>query len=318
MITQYIDYKFIPFIGTGIFALVASALFIYIFTVKMKEKRLEREFEKQLHYSISPEVELEEEESFLSKQMKVLPQLLIKAEMVKEDTSIDDIQRKMLMYGGFTFVIFTLLTKNPLGGFLPVLFLYLIVRVLAMFRINKKKNLMNEQIPAFISTFKANIQANQHAQNAMINAINNTASPLYDELARPKAIMEAGDFRPGIISLRMNTENETLRQLASCIELASASGSNIEEQIEIIEEIIQDKQRIERKKKLGVNENKPLFFVAAAFVPISFFGSYFLSDMHKNYWFSTTTSYLILIGIIILMALSSWATWKIIQKVEIG
>lgn len=315
---QYISYKYIPFIGTGIFALVAIALFIYVVTVKMKNKRVEKEFDKQLHYSINPETQMEEKEGFITRKLKVLPELLIKAEIVKKDTTVEFMQRKMMLYGGLIFMIGTLLTKNPFGGFLPMVFIYIGVRIFAMFKISKKKSLLNEQIPAFVSTFKANIQANQHAQNAMINAINNTASPLYDELARPKAIMEAGDFRPGIISLRMNTENETLRQMASCIELASSSGSNIEEQIEIIEGIIEDKQRIERKKRLGINENKPLFFVAAAFVPISFFGSYFISDMHRNYWFNDTISYLIIIGIILAMALSSWATWKVIQKVDIG
>lgn len=315
---QYISYNYIPYIGAGIFALVASAVFVYTLTVRIKEQRLEREFDKQIKFSTTPEVQFKEEESFISKQLKALPKLLIKAELAKQETSVEELQKKMLLYGSVAFVIGTLFTRNPMGGFIPLIFLYIGIYAFALFKISKKKNLLNEQIPAFISTFKANIQANQHAQNAMINAINNTASPLYDELVRAKAIMEAGDFRPGIISLRMSTENETLRQLASCIELASSSGSNIEEQIEIIEEIIKSKQMIERKKKLGVNENKPLFFVAAAFVPVSFIGSYFLSDMHRHYWFSTPVSYLVLLGVIIAMLISSWLTWKVIKKVDIG
>lgn len=311
------SYKYIPFIGTGIFALVIAALFIYLLTIRVKNEQSESSFDKQLNYSINPELEMKEEESFISKKLKVLPELMIKAEMIKPGTPVADIQRKMLLYGGLIFMITTLLIKNPIAGFIPVVSLYILLTFMAVFKIGKKKNLMNDQIPAFVSVFKANIQANQHAQNAMINAINNTASPLYDELSLPKSIMEAGDFRPGIIALRMNTSNDTLRQMASCIELASSSGSNIEDQIEIIEEIIEDKQAIERKKKLGINENKPLFYVAAAFVPLSFFGSYFMSDMHKAYWFSNMTSYLILIAVAIAMAISSWATWKVIQKVDI-
>lgn len=313
-----VSYKSIPFLGTGIFVLIVLALFIYVVRNSFKNKQNEKEFDKQLGYSINPEQVIEEKESFISKKLRVLPELLIKAEMVKKETTIEDIQKKMLLVGAVSVTMVTFLTKNPIAGLIPAIFLYVGVRIFAMFKISKKKSLMNEQIPAFVSTFKANIQANQHPQNAMINAIDNTASPLYDELARPKAIMEAGDFRPGIVNLRMNTENETLRQMASCIELASVSGSNIEEQIEIIEEIIEDKQSIERKKKLGINENKPLFFVAAAFVPISFFGSYFMSEMHRNYWFTTPLSYAIIIGVIIAMLISSWATWKVIQKIDIG
>lgn len=318
MLSGLIGYKSIPFLGAGIFVLVMAALLIYILTNSVKKKKNESEFDKQLGYSINPEIKYEDEESFMTKQLRKLPELLIKAEVVKPTTTIEQIQKKMLLVGVVAFTIVTLLSKNPIAGFIPLIFLYVGALAFALLKISKKKALMNEQIPAFVSTFKANIQANQHAQNAMINAINNTASPLYDELAISKSIMEAGDFRPGIVSLRMNTENETLRQMASCIELASVSGANIEGQLEIIEEIIQDKQKIERKKKLGINENKPLFFVAAAFVPVSFFGSYFMSDMHRNYWFTTPLSYAVVIGVVIAMLISSWATWKVIQKVDIG
>lgn len=314
---QYMDYKYIPFIGTSLFVLVMVALLIYLLTVKKKEQEDERNFDRQLRYSLNPEVEEEKEDSFISKKLQALPLIMIKAEMVKSTVTVRDIQRKMLLYGSLIFFILTMFSRNPIAGILPLLIAYGVIYGLAVLKINRKKNLMNEQIPAFVSIFKANIQANQHAQNAMINAINNTATPLYDELARPKSIMEAGDFRPGIVALRMSTENETLRQMASCIELASASGSNIEEQIEIIENIIEDKQLIERKKKLGVNENKPLFYVATAFIPLAFFGSYFMSDMHKEYWFSTPLSYMIIVGIIIAMAISSWATLKVIQKVDV-
>lgn len=317
ILMQYMDYKYIPFIGTGIFVLVVVALFIYLLTVKRKEKENDNNFDRQLRYSLNPDVEEEKKDSFLSKKLEALPLIMIKAEMVKSTVTVKDIQRKMLLYGSLIFFILTMFSRNPIAGILPLLIIYALTYGLAILKINRKKNLMNEQIPAFVSIFKANIQANQHAQNAMVNAINNTATPLYDELARAKSIMEAGDFRPGIIALRMSTENETLRQMASCIELAAASGSNIEEQIQIIEEIIEDKQLIDRKKKLGINENKPLFYVATAFIPLAFFGSYFMSDMHKEYWFSTPFSYLIIIGIIIAMALSSWATMKVIQKVDV-
>lgn len=316
MLSQLISYKSIPFLGTGVFILIMAALLIYILKNNSNSMKNKKNFQEQLDFAIDPETKSVEKESFITKALRHLPLLFIKAELTKKP--VEDIQKKMLLVGVVVVTIVTLLTKNPIAGFIPLVFLYVGAFSFAMFKISKKKAMMNEQIPAFVSTFKANIQANQHSQNAMVNAINNTASPLYDELSRAKSIMEAGDFRPGIVSLRMSTENETLRQMASCIELASVSGSNIEEQIEIIEEIIQDKQRIERQKKLGVNANKPLFYVAAAFVPISFLGSYFMSEMHRDYWFTTPFSYLVLIGVVVIMLISSWATWKVIQKVDIG
>lgn len=313
-------YKYIPHMATLAFILIALSLFIYLIKERIKEKEEEKNFQKQLEYSVNPTDDsgLIKEGSFIDEKLKILPNQLIKAEIIKEGTPIESIQRKGLLYGGILFTGSVLFSGSMLVGFVPVAIAYGGLRVYSMMKINKKKATIEEQIPGFVSTFKANIQANQHAQNAMINAIDNTASPLYDELSYSKAIMEAGDFRPGIIALRRDTSNDTLRQMASCIELASSSGSNIEDQIDIIEDIIKDKQLIERKKKLGINENRPLFYIAGLFVPLSFVGSYVMSDMHRDYWFTTPASWLILVGVGIVSAISMYATWKVIQKVDIG
>lgn len=313
-----IGYEYIPHFATAIFLIIMSVLFIYFIRSIISKSRNDEKFYKQLEQNLNPTNEIEVKESRFAKATKKLPELMIKAEIVDKNKPIADLQRRMTLILALLFTMFTFFFRNPMGGFLITALIYMGIQSFALYKISKKRNIMNEQIPAFVSTFKANIQANQHAQNAMIRAIDSTASPLYDELAHAKSIMEAGDFRPGIIALRRSTDNETLRQMASCIELASSSGSNIEPQIEIIEEIIKDKQIMERKKKLGVNENKPLFIVAGLFVPVSFIGSYIMSEMHREFWFKSILSWLILIGIIIATGISMFATWKIIQSVEIG
>lgn len=313
-----IGYEYIPHFATAIFLIIMSVLFIYFIRSIISKSRNDEKFYKQLEQNLNPTNEIEVKESRFAKATKKLPELMIKAEIVDKNKPIADLQRRMTLILALLFTMFTFFFRNPMGGFLITALIYMGIQSFALYRISKKRNIMNEQIPAFVSTFKANIQANQHAQNAMIRAIDSTASPLYDELVHAKSIMEAGDFRPGIIALRRSTDNETLRQMASCIELASSSGSNIEPQIEIIEEIIKDKQIMERKKKLGVNENKPLFIVAGLFVPVSFIGSYIMSEMHREFWFKSILSWLILIGIIIATGISMFATWKIIQSVEIG
>lgn len=313
-----IGYEYIPHFATAIFLIIMSVLFIYFIRSIISKSRNDEKFYKQLEQNLNPTNEIEVKESRFAKATKKLPELMIKAEIVDKNKPIADLQRRMTLILALLFTMFTFFFRNPMGGFLITALIYMGIQSFALYKISKKRNIMNEQIPAFVSTFKANIQANQHAQNAMIRAIDSTASPLYDELAHAKSIMEAGDFRPGIIALRRSTDNEILRQMASCIELASSSGSNIEPQIEIIEEIIKDKQIMERKKKLGVNENKPLFIVAGLFVPVSFIGSYIMSEMHREFWFKSILSWLILIGIIIATGISMFATWKIIQSVEIG
>ena len=313
-----LSYQNIPLILTGLFTLIMIGIFIYVIRVSLSEERKEKQFDKQLQFTLNPDMIEKGEESWIRKQLRALPELLIKSEMVEKDRDPQELQRKILLVMAMIYTITTLFLRNPIVGIFPMAAVYGSLRILASSKLSKKRAIIEEQIPGFVATFKANIQANQHSQNAMIRAIENTASPLYDELVYAKSIMEAGDFKPGIIALRMSTDNDTLRQMATCIELASTSGSNIEEQITIIESIIEDKQKIERKKKLGINENKPLFIVSALFIPISFFGSYFMSEMHRDYWGSSMVSWLIIVGVIIVMTISSFATWKVIQKVEIG
>lgn len=313
-----LTYQYIPHIITGVFILLMAGLFIYTIRIILNETKEERQFQRQLRFSLNPDLNEQDKESWLSRNLRILPELLIKSDIVDKGSNVDDVQRRLILILALVFTAFSFFARNPMAGAFPVIMIYGGLLLFAKYKINRIKNIMEEQIPGFVSSFKANIQANQHSQNAMIRAIDNTASPLYDELAYAKAIMEAGDFKPGIIALRRSTENDTLRQLASCIELAATSGSNIEKQIETIEAIIEDKQAIERKKKLGVNENKPLFIVASLFIPISFLGSYVMSDMHREYWFKTPMSWAILVGVSVVMIISSFATWKVIQKVEIG
>ena len=312
-----LSYQHIPYVATGIFVLIMAVLVIYLIRVSLKEKPQESKFEKKLKYALDPTDEEKSKESFISKKLRILPEAMLKAGIHSEGETLPGLQRKLLLMMAVLYTATTLMSKNMIAGFLPMAIAYAIIMGVAMYKNSKTRNLLEEQIPSFIATFKANIQANQHSQNAMVNAINNTASPLYEELVLSKSIMEAGDFNAGIVSLRHSTENETLRQMASCIELAATSGSNIENQIVIIENIIEDKQAIERKKKLGINENKPLFIVAAAMIPFAFVGSYLMSDMHRDYWFTTPVSWLILIGVTVGMSFSIWATWKVIKKVDV-
>lgn len=311
-----ITYQYLPHTLTAIFVLLATALFIYNIRSSVKKKRDQMRFDKQLKYSMNPGIEIKTKESEIDKALKSLPRLMIKAGLVEKGTKVNILQRKLILGAALIFTGTIALAGNILAGFIPVVVIYVGLQVYSTMKINSVKRLIEDQIPAFVSTFKAGIQADQHPQNAMINAIDNTAKPLYDELSYPKAIMEAGEFRPGIVALRKSTDNSTLRQLASCIELASASGSNIEKQIDIIEEIIEDKQFLARKKRLGINENKSLFVAASLFIPGAFVGSYFMSDMHRDFWFDSTFSWIVLVSVVVIMSISIFATWKIIQKVE--
>ena len=55
-------------------------------------------------------------------------------------------------------------------------------------------------MPIFLSVFKANIRAGETAIRALSNAIDETDSPLYDELKPARALIDVGSFQSAIES----------------------------------------------------------------------------------------------------------------------
>lgn len=311
-----ISFSNIPIIITALLMIAIIAIVLLVIYDKNEYKRQERKFDKQLRWIRDSELDTPVENRELKKFLSKLSKKMYDAEM--SDKTVIEIRRMLMTILGLAFVI-TLAFSNNVGiSLFPPALIYGGLHFASESKLRKKRQIMDEQIPAFVSTFKANIQANIHSKNALISAIDNTAYPLYGELEYSKAIMEAGSFESGIRYMRLNTHNDTLRQMASCIEIASDAGANLEEQIEVIEQIIEDKSEIERKKRIGVNENRPLMIASLLFIPGTLFAAYFMNEIHRSFWFKTTLSWAVVIGITIIMGIGFFAAWRVIEKIDIG
>ena len=62
----------------------------------------------------------------------------------------------------------------------------------------KRQSVFDEQIPAFLSLLKSNIQAGETPERALMSAIDETDAPLYDELKTAKALIEIGSFQSAL------------------------------------------------------------------------------------------------------------------------
>ena len=158
-------YQNIPFLITAFFVLIMSFAIIYLIRIVIKDKREKKHFEKQLAYNIDPLKEDVVEESKIRKKMKVLPELMIKAEIVEKTTSVQKLTSQLGLLFGIFIVGGTILTRNPLAGITMSVFAYFILFGISTMKINKIRNLMDEQIPGFISTFKANMQSDPTTAN---------------------------------------------------------------------------------------------------------------------------------------------------------
>ena len=182
-------------------------------------------------------------------------------------------------------------------------------------RIRKKEELFESQIPGFLSSLKSNIQANETPERALINAIDNTQRPLYDELIIAKQLIQAGTFTSALGTLRKKTYNPTLKFLCSCIELAAQVGTNLESQIEIIEVMLENRSSLKRKLASAEADNKPLLYVSAGIIPFVFIFTYMMNEQAREFWFVNIWSYLVFFGVCIIYISAVYFANKLIDKV---
>lgn len=208
----------------------------------------------------------------------------------------------------FTFNVFIALIV-PIAGNVGLI-------IYCKIKINEITAMVNEQVPSFLSSLKSNIQSNETAERALLSAINTTADPLYQELRVVKSLIETGSFTTALAALRQRTDNEYLKFLCSCIELSTIVGSNLEEQITIIEKMISDKQELSRKIDSAVAQNTPILYVIAVAIPFLFVFMYWKDASVRAFWFHSLISWVLFFLVFIICGVGIYVGNRIIQSVR--
>lgn len=309
-------YAFLPIIITALIAIILISVLLFFLRQREKIQKQEEFFFEQLKYAAgenriisnkTPQISPHRWNAFWGYRLKY-------SDMLSSKYSDGQVGTLMFLLFGGVYVIFTLMFKNVGIGLVPVISIYGVLIYITSDKIKKKELIFEDQIPGFLSTLKSNIQANETPERALINAINTTASPLYDELKIAKSLTETGTFQVALHTLRTQTKNKTLKFLCSCIELATSVGANLEEQITIIENMLEKNREMKRKLDIAIAENRPLLFVSAAILPGLFLFMYFLSEIARNFWFHSLLSWVAFFAIIIIYGAGVLFTNRIIQN----
>jgi Flp pilus assembly protein TadB len=172
----------------------------------------------------------------------------------------------------------------------------------------------DDQVSTFLSCFKSNLQANVSLENALIEAIDVTTPPLYDELVITKSLIETGSFASAVAFTKQQTNSVELKFLLNSIELALEVGANLEEQIENIENIISERNRLKRLKRIAIAHNKPLIYVSAALIPLVFIFAYIVNEQAREFWFNSLLSWVLLGIVVVVTIISFFVSKRIIAK----
>lgn len=313
------SYQYAPLIITAIILLIILSIVLAYIKTKESKERITQDFIEKLKVVsgeeyVPPTFSANKNGNLIEKWNYYWGSKLKYAGLVDDKYTEHQIG-SIIAFGLFVaYAVMTLLFQNYGIGLVPIASFIMFAQQFINMKIDAREKIFDEQIPAFLSILKSNIQANETPERALINAIENIDDPLFSELKIAKSLTETGSFQSALSTLRRRTNNETLKFLTGCIELSSAVGANLEEQIEIIEEMLESKTRLKRKLQVAVSENTPLLLVSAFLIPGLFLFTYLSNQQMRDFWFKNLTSWIVFFLICIIYGSGVILADKMIKK----
>lgn len=303
----------------SIIMLPIIAIFGYILYKQIKKnsekERINRLINDSLNYSSYEDLRITKKS--LDERIIEFWRSLLKPAGIVSPTS-DDKRNvlKLMLICLVIYLITFLFTFNLLFGLIPIFILIAGLIAYCKMKINSIEAMVNEQVPAFLSALKSNIQSNETPERALMGAIDNTAEPLYGQLKIVKSLIETGTFETALTALRNRTNNDYLKFLCSCIELSNEVGANLESQIGVIENMISERQALNRKIDSAVAENMPIIYVTGVAIPFLFIYMYINNEQTREFWFKSWISWVLFFLIFIICGVGCWLGYKIIQSIR--
>lgn len=318
--TNILTYSNIPMLLALLVGMIGLIMVFVLIGLQVNKEKETKDFLKQLR-EIEKQTKGEQTKKnkianngLFTYIKKTFGEDVAKSGLLGKDTT--ETQALQLVFIGsiIVYAVFCLMGKNLGIGIIPMAVGLMLVRIVVTNTLEEKQRLFEEQIPNFLTILKSNIQAGDTPERALINAIDETDNPLYEELKVAKELSLAGSFRTALATLRNTTTDETLRFLCSCIEISSSIGSNLEEQIVVIEEILNNKRAIKRKLNIAIAENTPLLYVSMMIIPFIFIYTYLVNETTRNFWFHNLLSWCLFFVAILAYGLGVFFSNKIIKN----
>ena len=316
------SYKYIPIMLTMVIATMFVGVILFLINRFQEEKKREERFLEILKNATVNDY------SHLSTNTKKTKRksnfswnhywgvMLRETDFVSKTKSDKECGLIMILMYAFAYLLSFLITWNFGIGLIPIMMGTGFFMIIATTKMEKKQAQFENQIIGFLSSLKSNIQANETPERALMKAIDNTPSPLYEELEIAKSLTETGSFTSALNTLREKTENKTLRFLCTCIQLSSEVGANLEEQITNIEEMVEANKELDRQLDKAISENTPLLYVASALIPGLFMIMYIMNETVRDFWFKNFISWVAFFVIIGIFGIGVFFSNRVINKAK--
>ncbi len=172
-----------------------------------------------------------------------------------------------------------------------------LLTALLKFEGNRRQATLSKQLPLFISSMRTHLQGNTTITQSIMRSAEDIPEPLYSEMINVKKDLEAGTpLATALKRLADNAEVKELKFLISAINIAAESGSDLEPQLKKIEEIIDNRRRVNNSISAAVSEINPTRVVAATVIPGVFIWSFLSSADNRTFWGTLTGIGLLLVA----------------------
>lgn len=203
-----------------------------------------------------------------------------------------------------------------IGGIAFLVAVPLVLRGFFSVEIKRRAKALEKQLPLLLSGMRANLQANQTPQQALLAVADDVPSPLGDELKVLKADLGVNvPLETALRNLSDRVPSREIKFLVASIEIAVSSGSDLDPQLQTIEGIVDQRARIRQKLASAIANAQPAIFVSGIVIPAGFLFSVYSSEENQQYW----TSFMGLVtaaGVALLYAAGLFITKKLVDRIE--
>lgn len=214
-------------------------------------------------------------------------------------------------------IIVSAITKNVIVGVVFGIVALWVVSLVIRARSNKKEDDLAMQLPGFLFSLKANMQASDTNERAMLKVIDSMPSPLYDDLLVVKnQLLANGGFKESLEELKEKTASRDLKFLCSCIIQASMSGANMINQIDQIQKVLESRKKVDDEIRKATKTVQPAIWLSSIVIPALFLASYFTDASARGWWFVKPMSWIAIGATAILYALGLFFVKRLVDSIK--
>jgi len=178
----------------------------------------------------------------------------------------------------------------------------LLLRGALVFLANRRVRQLEGQLPTLLSGLRASLQSQSTPERAIVEQAEAIPAPLGDDLKLVRDDINLNlPLDQALANFQARVPSREVRFLVAAIRTAIASGEDLEPLIVIIQNIVEQRQKIARTLANAVAGTQPALVVVGTVIPGMFVFSYLSSPENRAFW-TTPIGLLCLVAVGILYA----------------